>query len=286
VAVTAQTRLAATHQQAQAALAARLAAILAARWRTLVSRPGVGGDEYLERAVRDIRGQYGASVILARSFYATSRRLGAPSAGAFTPTAPEFDDEATIVSLVAAGFDYLRDQLEAGNDLATALEAAGDSAARAGVRRALSGGRTLIVDGTERDRAAVGFYWQTVGDDRVCSWCAMLSSRGAVFKEDSWASDPRPDGRRKVSAHDNCRCHVAPVWDPAQELPDGVLDLSADWDDVRATGPGSSLWSGHESIKAWRRFWEALQRGEDRATALEHAADGRREGNWARRLAS
>ena len=247
--------------------------------------PGVGGDEFLDRALRDIRGQYGASSILARSFYATSRRLGAPGADSFTPSAPEFDDEATIVSLVAAGFDHLSKALEAGDDLELALETAGESASRAGVRRALLGGRKLIIDGVERDTVAVGFYWQTVGDDRVCSWCSMLASRGAVFKEKSWAGDPRPDGRRKVSAHDNCRCHVAPVWDPAQELPDGVLDLSADWDDVRATGPGNG-WSGHESIKAWRRFWEALQRGEEREMALMRAADGRREGSWARQVAS
>jgi hypothetical protein len=285
VAVTAQTRLAATHQAAQAQLAARLAAILLARWRSLVTAPGVGGDEYLERALRDIRGQYGASTILARSFYGQSRRLGAPDAATFTPEAPPFDEEATIVSLVAAGFDHLSQALERGEDLSDALVTAGESASRAGVRRALVGGRTLIVDGVERDLAAAGFYWQTVGDDRVCSWCAMLSSRGAVFKQDSWDGDPRPDGRRKVSAHDNCRCHVAPVWNPSQELPDGVLDLSADWDDVRGTGPGNG-WSGHESIKAWRRFWEALQRGEDRDSALARASDGRRDGSWARRSGS
>lgn len=226
--------------------------------------------------MRDIRGSYASSGILARSFYGTSRRVGAPGAPAFRPELPEFEEEAAIVSLVAAGFQFLSDELSAGRELSEALERAGDSATRAGTRTALAGGRRMIVDATERDLAAVGFYWQTRGDDKVCSWCSMLASRGAVFKKDSWASDPRPDGRQKVSAHDNCRCHVTPLWSEQGDiLPDDVVALSADWDDVRATGPGR-LWTGDESVRAWRRYWEALQRGEDRAAALLRARDGSR----------
>lgn len=273
-----QTRLAAGHQQGQARLAEAIARLIAARWRTLVTAPGVGGDEFLERALRDIRMQYDRSSRLASSYYGQSRRLAVPGAPAFAPTAPVLEDEAVIVALVASGFEELSRELAAGQDLAAALERAGDSAARAAARTSLAGGRHLITDAVARDSVALGYYWQTREDGKApCSWCAMLASRGPVFKETSWESDPRPDGRKKVSAHDNCACHLAPVWSQDQELPDGIADLYNDWIDVQATG----RWGGHDAIKAWRRFYEAMDRGEEREAALLRAKGGARDGNWA-----
>lgn len=181
----------------------------------------------------------------------------------------EFDEEATAASLVAAGFAFLTEELERGLDLAEALESAGTSVVGAGVRRSQAAGRETIIRSVEQDRVALAYYWQTRADAKVCSWCGMLESRGPVFKDGSWKTqeDARPDGYRKVSAHDECRCWLAPTFRRGQELPDVVEQRYSDWRLVT----GAAGTSGHDSIKAWRRWWEALQRGESSELALARA---------------
>lgn len=232
--------------------------------------PGVGGDEFLASALRQLRGASTRSSGLARAFYDQARRLDAPAAApAFSAEPESFDEEATTASLVAAGFAFLNDELERGLDLAEALENAGRSVTAAGVRRSQAAGRGTIIGAVERDKVALAYYWQTRGDAQVCSWCGMLESRGPVFKDGSWKTeeDPRPDGFRKVSAHDDCRCWLAPTFRRGQALPDVVEQRYSDWKLVRdATGA-----SGHEALLAWRRWWEALQRGESSEMALARA---------------
>lgn len=113
----------------------------------------------------------------------------------------------------------------------------------AAVRQAMNGGRGVTNEVMRVDRRVVGFA--RVTDNNPCAFCALLASRGAVYgkgafaRSDSareadranpkstWAKNPEaardvPDGWTNVAkVHNNCRCHLRPVfanesrWDAA-----------------------------------------------------------------------
>ena len=64
----------------------------------------------------------------------------------------------------------------------------------------LDQGRDTIIGATNTDRKAKG--WARIPEPDACAFCAMLSTRGAVYKEDTVG----------FKAHNNCRCHVEPVF--------------------------------------------------------------------------
>lgn len=70
-------------------------------------------------------------------------------------------------------------------------------------RHLLNTSRDTIILNTERDQQAYG--WHRIARADSCNFCVMLSQRGAVYT------------KRGVdfAAHDDCRCRVAPSWDPS-----------------------------------------------------------------------
>jgi hypothetical protein len=79
------------------------------------------------------------------------------------------------------------------------------------IRHTLNAGRDQIAAAQQADPAAVGYYRETDGDP--CHFCAMLASRGAVYKEDSFdESDPRFEGEGTAKVHDDCACHNRPIF--------------------------------------------------------------------------
>jgi hypothetical protein len=67
-------------------------------------------------------------------------------------------------------------------------------------REVLNGGRDTIVNEVQRDPDASG--WIRVSDGDPCAFCAMLLSRGPVYKEESAGFE----------AHDHCACGAEPVY--------------------------------------------------------------------------
>jgi hypothetical protein len=64
----------------------------------------------------------------------------------------------------------------------------------------LDAGRNTIVDTVRADPRAQA--WARVPEPGCCYFCAMLATRGAVYKEDTAG----------FQAHNKCRCHVEPVF--------------------------------------------------------------------------
>lgn len=86
-------------------------------------------------------------------------------------------------------------------------------------RIVMDGGRTTVFDTVEDDPVAVGWYLQT--DGRPCYWCAMIASRGVVYKEHSLdASNARFEGDGTAKLHNHCHCCLAPAFSVDHELPD------------------------------------------------------------------
>lgn len=65
----------------------------------------------------------------------------------------------------------------------------------------LDAGRQTIVDNTLADRHAKG--WARVTEPDPCAFCALLATRGAVYRSEHNAN---------FRAHDRCRCHAEPVF--------------------------------------------------------------------------
>jgi hypothetical protein len=103
---------------------------------------------------------------------------------------------ATIVEAPAAP--------EPSTEVPPAGSAIADAKARlaaASERQALDAGRDTIIENAQRDAKARG--WARVPEPGACSFCLMLATRGAVYRSESKAA---------FKSHDNCRCHVEPVF--------------------------------------------------------------------------
>ncbi|GGK13171.1 hypothetical protein GCM10010124_02160 [Pilimelia terevasa] len=152
------------------------------------------------------------------------------------------------------------------------VDAARDQAHRkAGTRQAataerivLDGGRGQLWTLTETDRRVIG-YARVSRSGTPCGWCAMLISRGAVYR--SRRSATHADGDRY---HDNCHCYAEPLYS-RQQMGSDLFDLNrqyaADWPRV------TRGLSGARALSAWRRHIRQQQRRaqEARRTSVQEA---------------
>jgi hypothetical protein len=108
-------------------------------------------------------------------------------------------------------------------------------------RIALDGGRTTTLDTVKADPVAVG--WYRVTDGNPCAFCALLASRGVVYKADTV----------NFQAHNDCGCTSAPAFSRSQKLPD--LNRTADRIYTEAT---KGVPTGGQ-LAAFRKAWDARQ---------------------------
>lgn len=91
----------------------------------------------------------------------------------------------------------------------------------AAIRQAVNGSRSVTREVADKDPRILGYA--RVTDSNPCYYCAILASRGAVYKDDSFvASDAQFSGpditdlgdnwSDVAKVHDNCRCTLRPVY--------------------------------------------------------------------------
>lgn len=106
----------------------------------------------------------------------------------------------------------------------------------------LDTGRNTVADNVIRDEKAHGFARQGRAD--CCAFCAMLISRGAVYKTRESAEFRSSDGR---AYHDHCHCTVDPFWGPAHKPTAQEHLLREQWDQY------TRGYSGTDALNAFRR---------------------------------
>jgi hypothetical protein len=135
---------------------------------------------------------------------------------------------------------------------------AGARQASAASRMAMNGGRTTSWLLQENDKRAIGYVRVSL-TGTPCGWCAMLISRGPVYKSAASATLSRgaaeyTDGDRY---HDNCHCIAVPVYsqDQFNNSPKFALNrtYAEQWPQVTRGLGGSS------AVSAWRRFIRTQQ---------------------------
>jgi hypothetical protein len=265
VATTAET-LTDAYRAAEAKRAAIVAAAVAAYWRARVDPEDPSSVErWLAALVPVIQRERNASAVRGVLFGNTIRTLdvGLTDGFRFATEAPgvlDLDPSVFRTSLMVTGVTGYRKRLEkiSGRDISPAVEKAllseafdksGAAAAASAVRHVQNGGRAALIDGVKRDRKALG--WVRVTRTEPCYFCALLASRGAVYKDDSFEdSNSMFDGPGEVKVHDSCQCAVKPIYRRDDELADRgkpFLDI------YKASTQGLS---GRAAIAAFRRAYE------------------------------
>lgn len=238
-ATTAGARLSEAHRLAQARLGAQVVGQLLASWRLLDIRAlDQTFPEWLRVIAPLVRFQRGVSSNLAAEYVTAFRVLEGP--GPIVATlAPPLPEAQLVTSLAVTGPAALKRNMTT-MTLAQALERAKVSSAGAAMRHVLNGGRDTILRTVEHDDAALG--WARTTSGTPCSFCAMLASRGPVYKSEQTGD---------FKAHDHCHCGTEPVYSKDADWPPGARDYQALWQE------STRGHSGKAALNAFRRAFEA-----------------------------
>lgn len=207
-------------QAAQAGLAILVGLAIAHLWPSLdLLNLRKSLPAFKAAVVREVQQHAQASATMAARQYRQQRVAAGVGAG-FTPRPAD----PPPVEQIAQAVDWAVQPLWSAEVLADPTMAGSTAVADAKARLAASAerlvldtGRNTVIDNAQTDRKAKG--WARVPEPDACSFCLMLATRGAVYRSEATAD---------FTSHDNCRCHVEPVF-TAYEPSARVREAQALW---------------------------------------------------------
>lgn len=162
-------------------------------------------------------------------------------------------------ALHSSGAAVAKSRIGRGGSPEDAARVAARKVAAKGVKLVMDGGRApLEAEVRNRRHGAVGYA--RVVDADPCPFCAMLASRGAIYRSDSFdSSNSLFTGDNRFKVHDGCGCTLEPIYGRRlTDLPPGSAELVKQWAGVASGQP--------DPFGAWRRWKESGTRpGEERA---------------------
>lgn len=182
---------------------------------------------------------------LAASYLRGFRGLEGVTGDLAVVLADKYDPEALRVSLAVTGPVTAKRSLALGATETVAAQSAAVAVSGAVSRHILNGGRETILRAVQTDAKALGYMRVTSG--KACAFCAMLASRGPVYKS-SVTAGARGSGNRY---HDHCGCSVEPVYSRHAAVPAASQRFEQLW--IQST---AGL-SGQEARNAFRVAYEA-----------------------------
>jgi hypothetical protein len=238
---------AAVARAAQLAVRASLLRDVARLWPLLDKANLPGSFPGWVAAMSALINRYHAqSATASAAFYRAAREAatGSPTPDSLVRLAKAPDSEWVSRALGFAGPGMLsRDTARPNTALSTTLGTA--------ARIALDGGRSTLAATVEADPAALGWYRVTDGDP--CAFCALVASRGIVYKDEGTAgrdANSQFTGSGLFKYHNDCGCIAAAAFARDQELP----ALSAKAAEVyKSRGSGDAL-------VAFRKAWNDHQK--------------------------
>lgn len=216
--------LTAAHQRAQRALTGNALKRLSAAWAAVDPADEVSWLRYVaeaEELCRSARTRSGqvAFRYLERFRKAELHALGMIADG-LTVARPGVAVAGELESLIAGhGPAFVRRLVANGVSLEEAKRLALSGQFGSITGHILGSGRSVISAGISGDRKCIGY--RRVCSGAACSFCAMLATRGAVYKENSFrgrgAGGVSLASRGKASpkgaqVHRACQCHMEPVY--------------------------------------------------------------------------
>ncbi|MER5903029.1 hypothetical protein ABT150_23470 [Streptomyces mirabilis] len=237
------------YRHIQALMAARMAQQVLRVWRELMNPAKVDASWPAVRAaltpiVQQAREQ---SAALARAAYGDARRGAGVADGEFDPLGPlPLALKRLESALDVTGPVEFKKAIAAGKTPQEAMDAAAVRMVGSTQYLALEGGRQAMQRSIESDERATGYA--RVTDSDPCAWCAMLASRGPVYKTAKTAGDPRAGANRY---HDHCACQAWPAFTNNEPFIGTAEKLYDDWlQQTRGRG-------GKHAVNAFRSWWES-----------------------------
>jgi hypothetical protein len=118
-------------------------------------------------------------------------------------------------------------------------------------RHVMDGGRQLITEAAVKDKVALGYMRVTDADP--CAFCAMLASRGPVYKSRESAGTRRVAGENELHRyHDHCACQVEAVYSKDAQWPGRSREFEQLWK--------NSTKGKRDALKAFREAYEAQRK--------------------------
>jgi len=268
----------AAYRATQARTAIAVARILFDRWGQVEpDNLAATSIDWMRDAVAAVLAGQGRARSTADSYVAQVRRLQAPGAAPFTPPPPKPPNAEQIrKSLEFTGISTTAREVFRVDSVREGARDVPDTDQESEDRTSEGRKRQIMEDGIARAAAAAVRHITTAGQDRVfdlvmadpvatgwarttkpgcCYFCAMLASRGFVYKEDSFdESDPRFTGPGTAKVHDSCGCGMRPAFSRADPPPERNAELEDLWISMKdLKKPGES------DVQAWRRIYEASE---------------------------
>lgn len=180
-------------------------------------------------------------------------------------------DRAVEISLNVTGPIGQKSKIKRGKPLQVVRNESFVEAAGAASRHVLDGGNRSALRLIEQDARLIGYI--RVTDGNPCYFCAMLASRGPVYRTPKRAGGSNQRGTRNPSGrageaftgagawkvHDNCACTVEPVYTTDTGWPGRGREFQQLWNEhIR------NRYSGEEAVRKWRQLYDRLQREQRR----------------------
>lgn len=235
-------RLTEAHRLAQARLGAQVVAQVRAAWPLLDPQDFDRSiRQWLRVVLPTVAANRRTSATLAANYLNTFRTLETGKLTAVSPAlADAIDPKAVTTSMTVTGPASIRAGLARGGRFAQVMEIAEAASARAAMRHVLNGGRETIEATVRADRTALGYARATSG--KPCHFCAMLASRGPVYRSEESAG---------FQAHDGCSCSLEPVYRRDADWPAGARRYQELWQET------TRGLSGDEARNAFRQALKA-----------------------------
>lgn len=254
-----QAALAAQYMAQQRLLSTTLTRDMVILIRALFSfnDPGASWPGLKMAADAMIRDRRRTSADLAGPYYQRAR-LMAGATGHIVPAEPlELAADRVDATLNATGIATFQEAIKAGADPPKARDRMAVTFTGSASMMALEGGRQVVHETVQEDDEAIG--WARVGDGDPCAFCAMLISRGVVYRSAKTAgrnANKRFVGEGMFKFHNHDGCQAIPVFDPEDPVLKQADDLYDQW---LAQTSGHS---GKAAIREWRRYWDNRDSGE------------------------
>ena len=229
------------HRLAQLALRAAVIRDLQLIWPAFDPTEFDTFDRFLAGAIAIVQARYTDSAGLAAAYLQTFRSVEGVTIP-LDPRVPSRLDRSIIgASLRASGVLGTLNARRAGMNVDQAKANGFVRVAGAAGTLVLDGGRTTILDGIRRDPAQP--KWQRITSGRPCAFCAMLASRGPVYRDAN---------RAAFQAHDHCSCTLEAAY-TGSRMPETSKRLQTQWREA------TKGYSGTDALNAFRRSLDAEQ---------------------------
>lgn len=272
------------HRVKQNENAAAVAVLVMQLFAKMIDPKNIVGtaQQWLQQSILAILRGRQSSILLAQAYVMAVRRLEIPDAPSFViPNPADPPIRQLVESLTYTGpgklavdlarlpkpvepgpsephelfAQYDSDLAEWERQLKQLPAVAAASSASAAYRHVQNGGRDLVDSAVASDNLAVGYIRVTRGTP--CAFCAMLASRGPVYKDSSFAaSDVRFTGLGNHKVHDGCGCTLRPLYGKSSSnWTDEALKFEQLWiggQDAKGRSPSS--YSGKDAINAFARI--------------------------------